>query len=468
MDTHTIGIYTRISRDPDGTETATARQEADCRELIAREWPQAQVQVYCDTDRSAFDPNVVRPGFEAMLTDLRSGHLDGVVAWKWDRLTRTPLDAGRIHDAVSRTGRTINTVTDPIAWDDPSAALLIGVRAGLGHGESKSTSLRVKRVAEQQAREGRPAPSRYRPFGYSRDWTELIPDEAQVVRAMVDEVLAGSSLSSIARGLNEEGVRTTSGGTWNLSNVRDVLTSARLIGAREYEGQVYEGPYIARMIERDTWEQVQAIMRDPSRLTRTDEGMKRPLSGLVRCSGCGELMHVRSRASEGRPPSYRCTRKPDGRGCNSRSIAAEPLEELVLAILVERLEGEPLARAIAGRDDADDAAMADQLLSLRQRREDALAMFGEGYLDRAELTTTLDTIAQERAPIEAALARSSGMQAVAAMKPGETIAEAWRARGVAWQRQLARAIIGSIEIAPNAVRGRQSFDADRVNLTFIK
>ena len=465
---HVIGIYVRISRDPDGTETATARQEADCRELVTREWPDATIEVYRDADLSAFDPNVVRPGFESMLADLLVGRLAGAVAWKWDRLCRTPLDAGRIHDAVTRTGSRVNTVTDPITWDSPTAALEIGIRAGLGHGESKSTSLRVRRVAEQHAREGRPAPSRYRPFGYSRDWTQLMPEEADIVRGMIEQLLAGGSLSSIARNLNAAGVTTTSGGTWNLSNVRDVLTSARLIGAREYAGEIHEGPYIARMIERPAWEQVQAIIRDPARFIRTGEAMRRPLSGLVRCSSCGELMHVRSRSSEGRPPSYRCTRKPDGRGCNSRSVAAEPLEELVLAVLVERLDGEPLARALAGRGDAEEATLADDLLRLRQARDDAQALFAEGHIDRGELVTILEANSAARAPIESELARRSGLHAVAAMRPGESIAEAWRDRGVSWQRQLARAVISSVTIAPNAVRGRQSFDASRVSIAFVK
>ena len=54
------------------------------------------------------------------------------------------------------------------------------------------------------------------------------------------------------------------------------------------------------------------------------------------------------------------------------------------------------------------------------------------------------------------------------MRPGESIAEAWRDRGVSWQRQLARAVISSVTIAPNAVRGRQSFDASRVSIAFVK
>ena len=49
-----IAIYTRLSKDPDGSQTATDRQEADCRAVAkVRGWEVAGV--YSDVDLSAFE-----------------------------------------------------------------------------------------------------------------------------------------------------------------------------------------------------------------------------------------------------------------------------------------------------------------------------------------------------------------------------------------------------------------------------
>ena len=72
------GIYTRLSSDPDGTSTATERQQQDCRKL-ATDRGYDVTEVYEDNDTSAYKKGVVRRAFERMLTDLASGQLDAVV-----------------------------------------------------------------------------------------------------------------------------------------------------------------------------------------------------------------------------------------------------------------------------------------------------------------------------------------------------------------------------------------------------
>src|SRR5947207_1957166 len=55
-------VYTRLSVDRDGAQTATKRQEDDARKLATdRGWTVSDV--YSDVDLSAFDKRVRRPGF---------------------------------------------------------------------------------------------------------------------------------------------------------------------------------------------------------------------------------------------------------------------------------------------------------------------------------------------------------------------------------------------------------------------
>ncbi len=461
------GIYVRISTvDAAGNETATARQESDCRELVARDGDDL-VRVYRDVDRSAYDLSTERPAFEEMLRDASHGDLQRIVAWKWDRLCRSLLDAGRLHQLVEVNGVDVNTVTDPISgWSSASAALEVGIRAGLGAGESKSTSTRIRRVNEERAAKGLPHAGGRRGFGMKPGHLEIDHDEAALIRAAARDALDGVSLTSIARDWNARGIRTTRDGEWNVSNLRRLLIAPHVAGRRMFRGEVVDSDVIPPILDDSTWNALNALLTDPSRSTRNGSEMARPLSGVVRCGTCGSTMTPRTRRSEGLKPSYVCRREPGGRACGARSISCDPLDELVLEAIIAYLGDDPLAKALANRDDAADAELADRILALRQAREDALSLFADGHLSRSELLAVQAKNADAIAPLEAELSRRSGSKAIGLLNQGESIIDAWNTRGPAWRRSLVRAVVSSVAIAPAAKRGATGFDPDRVTITF--
>lgn len=461
------GIYVRISTvDAAGNETATARQEADCRELVARDGDEL-VRVYRDVDRSAYDLSVERPAFEEMLRDASQGDLQRIVAWKWDRLCRSLLDAGRLHQLVEVNGVDVNTVTDPISgWSSASAALEVGIRAGLGAGESKSTSTRLRRVNEERAAQGLPHAGGRRGFGMKPGHLEVDESEATLIRTAARSALDGVSLTAIARDWNARGIRTTRDGEWNVSNMRRLLIAPHVAGRRMFRGEIVESDVIPQILDEETWQALRALLSDPARSARQGAEMNRPLSGIVRCGTCGSVMKPRTRRSEGLRPSYVCRKEAGNRACGARSIAADPLDELVLEAIVAYLGEDPLQKALANRDDAGDAELADRILALRQAREDALALFADGHLSRSELLAVQAKNADAIAPLEAELARRGGSRAIGLLGPQESVLEAWDSRGPAWRRQLVRAVVSSVDIAPAVKRGATRFEPDRVTITF--
>lgn len=461
------GIYVRISTvDAAGNETATARQESDCRELVARDGDEL-VRVYRDVDRSAYDLSVERPAFEEMLKDASQGDLQRIVAWKWDRLCRSLLDAGRLHQLVEVNGVDVNTVTDPISgWGSASAALEVGIRAGLGAGESKSTSTRLRRVNEERAAQGLPHAGGRRGFGMKPGHLEVDESEAALIRAAARSALDGVSLTAIARDWNARGIRTTRDGEWNVSNMRRLLIAPHVAGRRMFRGEIVESDVIPQILDEETWQALRAVLSDPARSTRQGAEMNRPLSGVVRCGTCGTVMKPRTRRSEGLRPSYVCRTEAGNRACGARSIAADPLDKLVLAAIVEYLGDDPLANALAHRDNAADAEIADRIIALRTARDEALSLFADGHLSRSELIAVQQKNAAALAPLEAELARRGGSQAVASLAPGESIVDAWESRGATWQRELVRSVVASVDIAPATVRGRTGFDPQRVSISF--
>src|SRR4051794_16648550 len=101
-------IYCRISQDRSGDGLGVARQEDDCRALIDRlGWEIAGL--FVDDDRSAYSGKR-RPAYEDLLTELKVGMVDAIVAWHPDRLHRSPRELEDFIDLVEATGAAVATV----------------------------------------------------------------------------------------------------------------------------------------------------------------------------------------------------------------------------------------------------------------------------------------------------------------------------------------------------------------------
>ena len=67
-----------------------------------------------------------------------------------------------------------------------------------------------------------------------------MPQEVELIHEAAFRVVAGESIYSICRDWTSRGVSTTTGVTrWSNDKLKYILTSARMIGKREYEGSMY-------------------------------------------------------------------------------------------------------------------------------------------------------------------------------------------------------------------------------------
>jgi DNA invertase Pin-like site-specific DNA recombinase len=86
-------IYCRISKARDEDQTGVDRQERLCREVAARlGLVIAPGGVLVDNNRSAWQRNRSRPGWNALLEAIRAGQVRHVIVYHPDRLMRQPRD----------------------------------------------------------------------------------------------------------------------------------------------------------------------------------------------------------------------------------------------------------------------------------------------------------------------------------------------------------------------------------------
>lgn len=453
-------VYTRISSDQEGTGLGVARQEQDCRELAERlGWPVAEV--YCDNDVSAYSGKK-RPAYRRLLADVAAGRRDGVVIYHPDRLTRRPVELEEFVDTFTRAKARVKFVAGDADITTGDGLLVLRIMAAVAANESASKARRIARKHQELAERGMPNMSgKYRPFGYADDRVTIIPAEAEAIRSMVARFLAGDSWRSLAAWANEQGIKTSSGGEFTSITVRTMLLSARVAGLRAHGGEVVAPGRWEAII---TPEQRQRMLDLVA--SRKQTGRRTPrrylLSGLVRCSRCGNRMYAAAR-QEGR--RYVCMTGPDHGGCGRMMIQAEPVEQLVADGVLLRLSSSAMVDALAGRaqDDAEAARLAAQIKADQERLTDFAAMLATGEMSKMEWRAARDVVDQRLKTAQRQLNQITHADALSGLDlASPQLAELFASLELERQHAIIATVLECVEILPGR-RGIQHVDPARVS-----
>src|SRR5262249_46334926 len=132
--------------------------------------------------------------------------------------------------------------------------------------ESEKKAERVAREAEQAARLGVARGSR-RPFGYDMGRAAIRAEEAVLLRDAGGRVMAGDSFDSIARDWNARSIPTPQRAPhgWSAMTVAGILRNPGIAGQRTYHGEVVCNNAWPAIIDRETFERLQAKIRRVAR-----------------------------------------------------------------------------------------------------------------------------------------------------------------------------------------------------------
>lgn len=455
-------IYTRISDDRTGEQAGVTRQERDCRALCKRRgW--VVVDLYCDNDLSATSGKP-RPQYVSMIAELEAGNLDAIVAWHTDRLYRVPKELEHLIDLVEQRHFTIATVQSDLDLSTSDGRAMARVICTFSAKEGDDKSRRLKRKHLELAEQGKVSGGGSRPFGFEADHVTVREAEAVEIRDAVHRVLGGEPVRSICRDWTARGIITPLGNEWSPYGVRRLLSSARVAGFRELEGVRTKAvwPAIVTLAEH---ERIRAVFADPSRRVNR-EPRRYLLAGIAVCGLCGAKLVARPRADKRR--AYVCARGPGFSGCGRIGALAETLEHFVVHDrLVHAIDDLDLSAALAdveGQDSADDTA-AD-IADLDRRLTELAETWASGDITRAEWLAARKAVEGRLETARRSLVRRTGNSAIEAYvgKPG-ALAATWDVLTLDQQRTVLTAIVDRVTVSP-AVKGRQKFDPDRVEVTW--
>jgi len=409
----TAALYCRLSRDDNMDSESNSIQNQ--RKILQKA---AKDKGYTDTvffvDDGITGTTMKRPGFQKMLTAIEAGYISAVFVKDLSRLGRNYIEVGKLteeffplHDIR------LVAVSDGVDSDEGEDDFT-PFKNIMNEYYAKDISKKRRIVNKMKGNAG--VPLSPPPYGYIKNpddprfWV-VEPEAAEVVRRIYCMALEGYGLAEIAARLAADGVvnptyywrsrGTSRGGSkstveptkWGHTTVKKILTLQEYCGdvinfksySKSYKMKKrIENPEENRaiflnvheaIIDRQTWEKVQALQKGTRRKKPTVTQEPSVFSGLLKCPECGGNLNFHFNQNNHDIKFFSCQNHNSGyRKCSkTHYIRLDFLEQVVLyevkrlACFASEYEND-FIKAMIGRS----AKVAENTALRKQRELDAL------------------------------------------------------------------------------------------------
>jgi site-specific DNA recombinase len=468
-----VGLYTRISDDTEADAKGVKRQEADERAEVARQGGTA-VDVYEENDTSAYKRKrvqrtddagnryfvyrVVRPEYQRLLADLRSGALDAAIVYDLDRLARDPRDLEDAIEVVQHYRRPIVGVTGGVDLLSDHGQAMARVLVAMANKSSADTARRVARKHQENAENGVPVGGT-RPFGWKDDKRTLLRAEVELICEAADRILGGAPVSSIVVDWNRRGIRTPRGNEWRPKALRLVLTNPRICGysarnrpdpktgqpvltvVRQPDGSPVLGQW-EKIVEPAEWEAL-CLKVAPKKRRPGGSAHKYLLSGIARCGICTAPIRGIPRQRKDRTTyAYLCHSRANG-GCGGVSRDGERVDRLIKAVVLDLLEREAATTELPPEPWSGEDALAH----VTRLIDEQTAAWKAGLISGEKHFADLPDLEQQQQQLRRQRAEHAAAAAAQDRAPADIRAE-WDDYPLARKRAMIQRVLSAVVIHP--------------------
>ena len=356
------------------------------------------ISTYADRARSG-SSIYGRDGLIDLLAEAREGKFEVVVTEALDRLSRDQEDLAGIWKRLNFLGIELRAVHEGMA-----DSIQIGLRGLMGSMFLTDLAHKVRRGLQGVIRDGRSAGGYafgYRPVVGHRGELEIVAHEADVVRRIFRDYVAGRTPRQIAHALNNEGVPAPKGKNWIASTINgnqkrhyglilNELYVGRLVWNRV---RMVKDPDTGKRVPRpnppENWHRTNvshlaivesdlfnaAQKRKISRSFEAPERLRKAkflLSGLLKCSCCDGGLVMKDR-DHGRVRIHCSTMKEAGTCSNRTIFYMDEIEKTVLDGLHYHLKAPHLLKEFVTAYLEERQRLASEKSKQRSRTEDHLA-----------------------------------------------------------------------------------------------
>jgi len=336
-------IYVRVSSKEQVEGYSLDAQRRACRDFCAgRNY--TVVAEYADEGASAHTDNLAkRPAFSRLLADAEAGRFSVIVVHKMDRFARKLRVALECLEQLGRAHVGVVSVLEPnLDYSTPQGFLFLSMLGALAEWYSRNLATETKKGWAERKRRGLYAGRL--PFGTVKGEDGIpVPDTATVdangsttsnhagLLLAFERAAEGATDVEAAETLNAAGYRPSA----HARRARFTREAIRTILAnRFYVGELPMGKRGAAgwlkgahdpLVPVEVFEAVQrqrtrrATNANPTKVNKN--ARVQALSGLVRCAGCGESMHLEGKQR------LSCWGRRQTQGCRAPTVAARVIED---------------------------------------------------------------------------------------------------------------------------------------------
>lgn len=385
-------IYARVSSERQRTQQTIASQVAALREL-AGERGLAVVEEYLFCDEGVSGAVLARPALERLRDRAAEGAFDVLLCHSPDRLARRYAYQVLLLEELGRCGVEVCFAHEQERTGSPEQELLRQFQGMIAEYERAQIRERTRRGKLHRARSGSQAVMARAPYGYryvrKSEYADAYFEVDEAEAAIVGEIFRGytqdgHSTAELARRLTKRGVATRNGrARWSASTIWGMLRNPAYRGEAAFGKTKSSERYgkatrvtrarggrhstrpsrerqpaaewalipVPALVSDEQFALAQTRLKDNKRFARRNAKQPSLLKGILFCRECGYACHRTSSGKSGRRIAYyRCSgrdahRRFGGPACESRSVRADELDELVW-VEVRRLLCDPtLVRA---------------------------------------------------------------------------------------------------------------------------
>jgi DNA invertase Pin-like site-specific DNA recombinase len=330
-------VYTRKSSE-EGLEqefnSLDAQREA-CEAYIASQKPEGWVLVPDRYDDGGISgATLERPALQRLLADIEARHVDVVVVYKIDRLSRALMDFAKLVEVFDRNSVTFVSVTQSFNTTTSMGRLTLNILLSFAQFEREVIGERIRDKFAASRKKGMWMGG-FVPLGYDVKDRKLVVNEAdaKTVRMIFERFTKIGSATTLVRALRAEGVTGKYGKLVDKGYVYKLLNNRTYIGKAVHKGTVHAGEHEA-IVSQELWDKVHTILGDSprQRAARTRAQTPALLKGLI-FGPTGRAMtptHTRKRGKLYRYYVSTDVLKRDADACSVRRIPAGEIESAVV------------------------------------------------------------------------------------------------------------------------------------------
>lgn len=426
-----VAIYVRVSTTEQAEEGYSVDEQIDKLKKYCEIKDWAIYDTYVDPGYTG--SNIKRPAMRRLIADVKQKRFDAVLVYKLDRLSRSQKDTlYLIEDMFAKHSVSFVSLNENFDTSTPFGKAMIGILSVFAQLEREQITERMQMGKVGRAKAGK-AMNWSRPvFGYEyvNGEYEVNTFEANIIKRMFEDYMAGISITKLRDKMNEEG-HIGKEIPWTYRTIRQTLDNPIHAGYIRFKGEVYPGNH-EPIISKELYDNVQEELEIRQKQTYEQNNNPRPfqskymLSGRIRCGYCGAPLTIQiSKLKDGsRRYRYTCKNRNkaktgptiynDGKKCESGSYFLKDLEAHALD-QIEKLQLNP-ALAEEMRQDRKEVDHTEdyqkRIVQLNKKNEKLSNLYMSDMLTIEEVQDKSKPIKKEIKSLEAKLhdAKSSNIE----------------------------------------------------------